>query len=65
MKGGKQPGAGRPPTEDPARHTVKTRLTDEQFIKWQELGGSKWVKRMIEEQSKNILQKRLTDAGVM
>jgi hypothetical protein len=65
VKGGKREGAGRPSSPDPARHTVKARLTDVQYAKWQELGGSKWVKRMIEEQSKNILQKRLTDAGVM
>lgn len=51
MKGGKREGAGRPPTANPARHTVKTRLTDEQYIKWQELGGSKWIKRQIDEKT--------------
>ncbi len=49
MKGGKQPGAGRPPSADPARHIVKARLTDAQHAKWLELGGSRWLKRMIEE----------------
>ena len=49
MKGGKQPGAGRPPTDNPARHIVKARLTDEQYAKWLELGGSRWLKRMVEE----------------
>ena len=49
MKGGKQPGAGRPPSKNPARHIVKARLTDEQKAKWRELGASRWLKRMINE----------------
>ena len=49
MKGGKQPGAGRPPSDNPAKHIVKARLTDEQKAKWDELGGSRWLKRMIDE----------------
>jgi hypothetical protein len=49
MKGGKQPGAGRPPTDNPARHIVKARLTDEQYAKWLELGGSRWLKRVLGE----------------
>ena len=49
MKGGKQPGAGRPPADNPAKHIVKARLTDEQYAKWLELGGSRWLKRMLEE----------------
>jgi hypothetical protein len=49
MKGGKQVGAGRPPSDNPAKHIVKARLTDEQKAKWQELGGSRWLKRMLEE----------------
>ena len=50
MKGGKQPGAGRPPTDNPAIHIVKARLTDEQYAKWLELGGSRWAKRLIDEE---------------
>jgi hypothetical protein len=50
MKGGKQPGAGRPPSDNPARHIVKARLTDEQYAKWLEMGGSRWVKRLINEE---------------
>lgn len=57
MKGGKQPGAGRPVSTDPARHTVKARLTDAQFAKWQELGGSRWLKRIIEETKGKHLEK--------
>jgi hypothetical protein len=52
MTGGKREGAGRPPSDNPARHTVKVRLTDEQYVRWQELGGSKWVKRQIDESEK-------------
>lgn len=49
MKGGKQPGAGRPVSADPARHIVKARLTNEQYAKWLELGGSRWAKRILDE----------------
>ena len=49
MKGGKQPGAVRPPADNPAKHIVKARLTDEQKAKWDELGGSRWAKRMLDE----------------
>lgn len=51
MKGGKQPGAGRPPAADPARHIVKARLTDAQYATWVDLGGSRWVKRMLDQPS--------------
>ena len=57
MKGGKREGAGRPPATDPARHTVKARLTDAQHLRWQELGGSKWLKRMIDEAREAIFTK--------
>lgn len=49
MKGGKQPGAGRPMSTDPARHIVKARLTDAQYARWVALGGSRWLKRLITE----------------
>ena len=52
MKGGKQPGAGRPPSTDPARHNIKARLTDAHYLRWQELGGSRWLKRMIDDSKK-------------
>lgn len=53
-RGGAREGAGRPPTEDPARHTVKTRLTDLQYVKWQEIGASKWLKRQLDELERQI-----------
>ena len=49
VKGGKQPGAGRPQSTDPALHIVKARLTDQQYANWIKLGGSRWVKRLIDE----------------
>lgn len=52
MKGGKREGAGRPLADNPARHIVKARLTDEQKAKWDELGGSRWAKRMLDESPK-------------
>jgi hypothetical protein len=52
MKGGKREGAGRPPSDNPAKHIVKARLTDEQKAKWDELGGSRWAKRMLDESPK-------------
>lgn len=48
-KGGKQPGAGRPVSTDPARHIVKARLTDAQHARWLALGSSRWLKRLIDE----------------
>lgn len=49
MKGGKREGAGRPPA--PARPApVSWRPdTQEQRDKWLELGGARWVKRMLNE----------------
>jgi hypothetical protein len=48
-KGGKQPGAGRPPA--PKRpHPVTWRpATEEQVKKYRELGGAKWLRRMIDQ----------------
>ena len=47
--GGNRPGAGRPPAESPAKHNVGARLNDKQLAKWLELGGSRWLKRLIDE----------------
>ena len=44
-----RPGAGRPTSTDPARNSVKARLTDAQYAKWLELGSSKWIKRILDE----------------
>jgi hypothetical protein len=47
MKGGKQEGAGRPPA--PPTKPAMLRLTEPQRIKYLELGGAKWIKRLIDE----------------
>lgn len=52
MKGGKQPGAGRPPAADPATKLATMKLTPTQHAKFLELGGSRWVKRLIDEAMK-------------
>jgi len=52
MKGGKREGAGRPPADNPAKHIVKARLTDEQYAHWLEIGASRWLKRMLDESRK-------------
>lgn len=57
-KGGKQPGAGRPPSTDPARHSIKARLTSSQYAKWKEIGGSRWLKRMLAAELVNSLISR-------
>jgi len=49
MKGGKQPGAGRPPSENPAKNIVKARLTNEKYAKWKEIGASRWLNRLLGE----------------
>ena len=50
-KGGKREGAGRPKAE-PTK-PVMTRLTDAQRLKFLELGGARWAKRLIDEQIEN------------
>ena len=47
-KGGKQPGAGRPPATDPAVKMATIKMTPRQHAKFMELGGSRWVKRLID-----------------
>lgn len=51
MKGGTRTGAGRPKAE-PTKPAL-IRLTESQRIKYLELGGAKWVKRLIDEALKN------------
>ena len=48
MKGGKREGAGRPPAADKAVKLVTVKMTPSQHQKFLELGGSRWLKRMIE-----------------
>ena len=49
MKGGKREGAGRPPA--PARPTPVSWRPDTQAQRdaWLELGGPKWVRRLLDE----------------
>lgn len=47
MKGGKQPGAGRPKAEPTTPVTV--RLTAAKKDKFMEMGGARWVNRLIDE----------------
>ena len=48
IKGGKREGAGRPALAQPTK-PVMLRLTETQRLKYLELGGARWVKRLIEE----------------
>ena len=48
MNGGKQPGAGRPPSINPARLLITIKATAAQKAKFLELGGSKWVKALLD-----------------
>lgn len=48
MRGGRQPGAGRPPSADPATKLATMKLTPSQHAKFLELGGSRWAKRLID-----------------
>lgn len=55
MKGGKRPGAGRPLAPDrpkPVSWRPKTQLARELFF---ELGGSRWLSRVIEDKLKKQL----------
>ncbi len=48
-KGGKRIGAGRPTVADKANpHTVC--VTDKRWIKYQALGGNRWLARKIDEE---------------
>lgn len=48
MKGGTRPGAGRKPAADQATKLATMKLTPSQHAKFLELGGSRWVKRLID-----------------
>lgn len=50
-KGGKREGAGRPPATNPATKLVTVKMTPEQHRKFIEIGGSRWLKRMLETTS--------------
>lgn len=47
-KGGTRTGAGRKPAADPATKLATMKLTPTQHAKFLELGGSRWVKRLID-----------------
>jgi hypothetical protein len=48
MTGGKRDGAGRPPSANPATKLVTVKMTPAQHQKFLEIGGSRWLKRMLE-----------------
>jgi hypothetical protein len=47
--GGKREGAGRPKSDNPASKLITFKATPEQHATWNELGGSRWVKRLLNE----------------
>lgn len=47
MKGGKREGAGRPKAEPTT--PVMLRLNEAQRLKFLELGGARWAKRLLDE----------------
>jgi hypothetical protein len=50
MKGGKREGAGRPlGSTKPEAKPRAIRLTDAEYVKYVELGGARWVKRLLSE----------------
>lgn len=50
MKGGKQPGAGRP--KGPPSVIVRIRVLLSQYPRFMELGGARMVKRLVDEELK-------------
>jgi len=46
-KGGKRPGAGRPPATNPASKMITVKVTPEQYKRWKDWGSSHWLKRML------------------
>ena len=48
-KGGKQPGSGRPPADDPKLAVFQIRCTETQRQQIKDLGGAKWVIRKLAE----------------
>ena len=49
VRGGKRDGAGRPKALNPPTKQIKVLVTDEQHAKFLDLGGARWVKRLIDE----------------
>ena len=56
MKGGKQPGAGRPP--GPPTITVRIRLSPAQHAAYVERGSEHWLKRVLSEVNENQTEKK-------
>lgn len=59
MKGGKREGAGRPVTLNPASVKVQVWMTEEQRFRFMRIGGSRWLKRTLDE----LPQPRAEGAG--
>ena len=49
MATSKPKGPGRPVSLDPASKLVTVKMTPTQHAKFIELGGSRWIKRLIDE----------------
>jgi hypothetical protein len=49
MKGGKREGAGRKPSLESATKLATIKMTPPQHTRFLDLGGSRWVKRLIDE----------------
>ena len=47
-QGGPGRGQGRKPSPNPANKLVTVKMTPEQHTRFIELGGSRWVKRLID-----------------
>jgi hypothetical protein len=48
-KGGKREGAGRKPSPNPATKLATIKMTPRQHARFIELGGSRWVKSLIDK----------------
>ena len=48
VRGGKREGAGRKPSKNPAKKAVSIKMTIDQHKKFLLLGGSKWIKKIID-----------------
>lgn len=42
------PKSGRPKAEEPAAKVIKVRVTKKMHDRWLRLGGSRWIKRILE-----------------
>ncbi len=64
-QGGHREGAGRPPEENPATKLATIKMTPEQHAKFLEVGGSRFLKRMLDALNKpdgSSTLKRILDA---